>query len=148
MTTLEQVKAWRLLLGQLSKIPDYNMRIAMKEELRRKALKDWGWVPGEQTNFSVEPELDSWEKEFVEDIRDTVEFGVDVRKEKRTETRTDAIINMADFIRNGGTIQDMPEDIRTPDVVKQFYDELTRQGDELIAQLDNTIKRQKNDYNL
>lgn len=136
MTTLDQVKAWNNLNAELNNIPDRNVGIAMREDLRRRALKDWGWVPGETMATMAEPELDDWEKEFLMDVKDTIEFGVDVRKDKHKEAIADARTNMLFFVRTGGMLDQIPQDIRTPYIEKLYYEMLREIGRESLEQAD------------
>lgn len=145
MTTLEQVKTWAWLMKELNKIPDYNTRVAMREDLRRKALRDWGWVPGESTPFSEEkaPELDSWEEEFYEDMKDSEEFRVDVRKDKRKTTLNETRMNIRQFIREGGDYTEIPEDIRTPEFQELFCEEIRKYGEDAIESYKAVTKNNK-----
>ena len=138
MTTLDQVKAWNNLNTELNKIPDRNLRIAMREDLRRRALKDWGWVPGETIATTAEPELDDWEKEFLMDIKDTIEFGVDARKDKEDETVA-ARAAMLFFVRTGGELNQIPQDIRSPYIEQLYYEMLRGIGRESLEQADIVI---------
>lgn len=154
MTTLEQVKAWNKLLADIAKVPDYNLRVALKEEFRRKAIKDWGWVPGENTSLckkEPEPDLDDWEKEFLMDIRDAIEFGVDTRKEKREKAKALAIeakLRMLSWIREGHSLYEIPEEIRKPPIVALYNECEKYLRDELWAQVENVTKKAENDKNL
>jgi len=144
LTTLEQVKAWNWLMAQVAQVSDYNVRLAMKEEFRRKALRDWGWVPGEKIKPEQEPELDDWEKDFLTDVRDVVEFGVDIRKEKREQTLAmacEAKIAMLDWIRTGHDLYDIPVEIRRPPIVALYNECEKYLRDELMAQIDNVTKK-------
>lgn len=138
MTTLEQVKTWNFLMAEVNKVPDNALRIAMKEDFRRKALRDWGWVPGE-TATNPDPDLNEWEKEFLMDIRDSIEFGVDARQDKHEEEIHETRTTMWFFVRTGGKLADIPANIRTPYIEELYYETLKQIGAEVLQQADNVI---------
>lgn len=141
MNTQEQTKAWKFLKDCVSKIQDPTLRNVMMAEFRKRAKQDWGFNPdskyGVAKNESVK--LDDWEKEFVADIKDTITFKIDTREEKRKKTTKEAHARMMQFIETGGTLADIPEDIRTDSIVKLFYECLNEYGDQLIEEADKLI---------
>lgn len=139
MTTLEQARAWKWLMNELKKVQDPTVHMAMKEDLKRKALRDWGWVPGETsaTAPASDAELDDWERDFVNDVKDSATFNLDTRVDKRIAELRQVKVNMLEFIRNGGVLLDIPQEIRTPDIENLYYECLHEYGDELMAQIDN-----------
>lgn len=135
MTTLEQAKAWEWLMTQVNKVQDYNMRAAMLEDLKRKALRDWGWIPGNSASretIEVVPDLDEWEKDFYRDIKIAQNYGADIRKDKRKATLNELRANIREFIREGGDYTEIPEDIRTPEFQEMFCEEIRKYGEDAI----------------
>lgn len=136
MKTAKQVRAWNWLMACVAKTPDKNMRIAMIEDFRRKAQRDWGWVPGETTATASDNmvELDAWEMDFLKRIRIAQTLNVIVGTDKRNQTLAEAQLNMREFLREGGCLNDIPENIRTKDIEDLYYQTLYQYGDELMMQ--------------
>lgn len=144
MKSLDEVNAWLNLCEQINKIQDYKLRIAMREDMRRRALAAWGWVPGEKPRFNTEPELDEWEKEFLMDVRDAIEFGVDPhpeRREKALQIAAATKVAMLDWIRIGHSLYEIPEEIRQPPIVALYNECEKYLRDELWAQVENVTKK-------
>jgi len=136
----DRVQAWKFLQQQTAKVSDPVLRNAMMAEFRRRALAEWGYCPGDGTlakNSDVV--LDEWEKEFVTDIRDADAYGIDTRTEKRAETQRATKNNMRLFVLHGGTLSEIPADIRTPDIEALYYECLREYGAELRKHADSLI---------
>lgn len=142
MTALDQVKAWNTLMQKINQVPDRDYRIALQEEMRRRALKTWGWVPGTKAPMNEEPELDEWEKEFLMDVRDAIEFGVDTRAAKRELEKGFEVlakIEMLNWIREGHNFYEIPAEIKTPQLAALYNECEVYLRDELFAQVDNVV---------
>ena len=131
---------WKYIKDQLKLVQDPILKNIMLAEFRKRAVRDWGFDP-EGKSLNKEIVLDDWEKELVEDINDFKSFGVDNRVEKREKTRKEAKARMKDFISKGGSLKDIPEDIRTDNIKKLFYECLFEYGDEIMAEADRFIKK-------
>lgn len=143
MNELEKIRAWSTLKQELSKIYDYNTRVVYYKAFLARACNEWGFnpdKPGQQPTIES-VELDDWEKEFVEDINDTIVFGIDVRKEKRQKELDLCHKNMRKFIRKGNTIKNIPNNLLSPDIVKIYVEELLHEGDELLELADSVINQ-------
>lgn len=141
MNEFEKIRSWNILKDQISKIYDYKTRSIYYKALLARACAEWGFNPERPGQpIQNEPvELDDWEKEFVEDINDTVVFGIDVRKNKREKEKTEAHARMLQFVEHGGKVSDIPDDIRTDTIVKLYYDCLLEQGNNIIAETDRLL---------
>lgn len=132
-----RVQAWKFLQQNVAKLSDPILRNAMMAEYRRRVLAEWGYCPGDgavATNKDVA--LDEWEKEFVQDIKDSDAYGIDTRATTRATTRHEAKNNMRQFLLDGGKLSDIPANIRTPDIEALYYECLHEYGDELMAHVD------------
>lgn len=138
MNELEKIRAWNTLKTHLGSIYDYQTKSVYYKALLARACAEWGFNPDKpgQQLATESVELNDWEKEFVEDINDTVVFGIDVRKEKREQTVKEAYNRMLQFIEQGGKISDIPEDIRTDTIKKLYYDCLFKHGDNIMTEAD------------
>ena len=142
------VKAWKDLENAVNKIQDKVLLNTMMAELKQKALKEWGFFPKTgQLAKKEEIKLDKWEKEFVEDIKKTEDFEIDVRKEKRKETEKEAHIRMADFIEKGGKFSDLPEDLQNKYIAKLYIDVFFEKMDNCIKNLDFLEKKSLQENN-
>lgn len=141
MNIQEQTKVWKFLKDCVSKVVDPTLRNVMMAEFRKRAKQDWGFNPdskyGVAKNESVE--LDDWEKEFVADINDMITFKIDTREEKRKKTAKEAKARMMQFIESGGTLADIPDDVRSDTVDKLYHDCLMEYGDNLLAEANRII---------
>lgn len=141
MNIQEQTKAWKFLKDCVSKVVDPTLRNVMMAEFRKRAKQEWGFNPdskyGVAKNESVE--LDDWEKEFVADINDMITFKIDTREEKRKKTAKEAHARMMQLIVSGGTLEDIPDDIRSDTIDKLYYQCLMEYGDQIMQEADRFI---------
>lgn len=132
MTAQNYAQAWKFLKEQTSKVQDPILRNAMMAEFKKRALKEWGFNPDDASIYQGdESDLDSWEKEFVNDINDSITYGIDTREDKRKTTEKETRARIRLMIRNGESIADVPDEIRTPHIEKLFLEELHNYGKEL-----------------
>lgn len=146
LTPLQQASSWKWLKEQVEKIPDPTLRNTIMAEFRKRALREWGYCPddrrGVAKNESVE--LDEWEQQFVDDIKKSIMFDLDVREQKREKEIKEAKARMCDFIEHGGMLEDIPEDIRTPFITNLYYESLSQVGSWIIEQA-KTLMGETND---
>lgn len=142
MNELEKLRAWKQLKEMVAKIYDPKTRQMYYRALLARATNEWGFNPEKPSdtkpNFEY-LELDDWEKEFVEDIKDSITFGFNVRKQKQNREYIETRKNMREFIRKGGTLKDIPDDIRTPHIVNIYMKELLFEGDEILELADSVL---------
>ena len=144
MNELEKIRSWNTLKESISKIYDIPTKRSYYKALLARAIQEWNFNPenpGFTPKEAIVPELDDWEKEFVQDITDSQTFGFNVRKLKQNQEFIQARRNMRNFINHGGTLKDIPEDIRTPHITNLYVTELLYAGDELFELADDLIKR-------
>lgn len=121
MTPQEKAQAWKNLKQMVSKVVDPTLRTMMMAEFRQRAIADWGFDP--ETSAPTAPqqvELDDWEKALVQDIKDYKDYGVDLHN--RADPKQEAHNRMLSFIDGGGTLADIPENIKT-DYIKTLYNQ-------------------------
>lgn len=138
-------QSWKFLKDYVSKIQDPTLRNVMMAEFRKRAKRDWGFNPDSKYGVAKnEPiELDAWEKEFVEDIEKAIKYEIDTREEKRKKTAKEAHARMMQFIQSGGTLSDIPEDIRTETIIRLYHDCMQEYGDNLMAEANRIIGAQQ-----
>lgn len=141
---MNKAQSWKFLKENLSKITDRVLRNVMTGEFRKRAIAEWGFDPETgEISCGLDYLLDDWEKEFINDINDTLTYGIDTREDKRKETEKQARASMRQMIRNGESLEDIPEDIRTPHIEKLFLSEMLNYADELIKCADDLINEPK-----
>lgn len=119
MTPQEKAQAWKNLKQMVAKVIDPTLRTTMMAEFRQRAIADWGFDPETSTpTNSQQVELDDWEKALVQDIKDHKDYGVDLHN--RADPKQEAHNRMLSFIDGGGTLADIPENIKT-DYIKNLY---------------------------
>ena len=141
MNEFEKIRAWNALKNEISKIYDCKTRVVYYKALLAHACAEWGFNP-EKPGQPIQNELvelDDWEKEFVEDINDTIVFGIDVRKDKREKEQKETHVRMLHFVEHGGKLSDIPDDIRTDTIKKLYYKCVLEHGDNIIAEADRLL---------
>lgn len=122
LTPSQQAQAWKQLKGMVAKVEDPILRNAMMAEFRKRAIRDWGYCPDDKYSIAKKDtvELGDWEKELLKDIQKAELFELDTRAEKRETERKELEKNMYFFIKDGGSLTDIPPEIRTDTVVDAY----------------------------
>lgn len=145
MNELEKIRVWHALKDQIGKIYDYKTRSVYYKAFLARACSQWGFNPEKPgqpiQNESVE--LDDWEKEFVEDIKDSITFGFNVRKQKQNREFIETRRNMREFIQQGGTLKDIPENIKSKNIVDIYVKELLFEGAEILELTDFVLNKEQ-----
>lgn len=127
MTPLEIAHSWRQLEGFLARIPDPILRNSIQLELEKRAINQWGYCPSEQQLYKEVkeekiPELNDLEQSIYDRIQAFAQYGVDLRtKEDKQKLYNETFNRMCQFVNQGGTYYEIPEDIRC-DSIKEIYD--------------------------
>ena len=139
--TQNYAQAWKFLKEQTAKVRDPLLRNAMMAEFRTRALNEWGFDPetGDLPTIN-DVKKDDWEEEFVEDMAVAEKFNIDTREEKRKKTLDETCACMQQFINNGHTLVDIPEELRTPFITNLYLKCLYRQGDVLLQAADDLLE--------
>lgn len=138
---VNHTQIWKYLKTQLALVQDYTLRNVMTAEFRKRAIHDWGFNPDSKYGVAKTEsvELDPWEKELVADIEKAQKYEIDTRVSKRGKTAKETKARMLDFISRGGSLKDIPEDVRTDTIIKLYYECLNEYGDQLMAEADRFI---------
>lgn len=139
--TQNYAQAWKFLKEQTARVRDPILRNVMIAEFRKRALNEWGFDP-ETTNISTDSDvsLTDWEQDFVQDIQDTISYGFDTREEKRKKILDETCACMQQFVNDGHTLSDIPEELRTPFITDLYLKCLYRQGDVLLQAADDLLE--------
>lgn len=141
MNELEKIKAWEYLKTEIAKIHDPKTRSLYYRAFLSRCIDEWGFNPENPTSSQKNTvSVDDWEKDFVQDIQDTISYGIDTREEKRKKTLDETIASMRQFVSLGGKLPDIPDDIRTPYIEKLYTDALLRECDEWCQAADFLIQ--------
>ena len=140
--TQQHAQAWKFIKSQIVRVVDPVLRNTMLAECRQRALNEWGFDPDNgRLATDADVVLSDWEKGFIDDIQKTASFELDVRKDQRETTLREARGRMRLFIEDGGTLADIPDDVRTPYIERLFYEVLFAYGDELMEVCDAVTNR-------
>ena len=120
----DYTQAWKFIKQETNKIQDDVLKNVIMADYRRRASDEWGFNPDTGIPSRENPDIDDWEQSFVDSIADSVTYGIDTRKEEREKTRKEFIQNMYNFAKNGGRLQDIPENLRSDYVVKTYFEML------------------------
>ena len=130
-------QSWKFLKDCVSKIQDPTLRNVMMAEFRKRAVRDWGFNPDSQygvaKNESVQ--LDDWDQEFISDIEKATKYEIDTRENKRKQTEQESHARMMAFIERGGTLSDIPDNIRTDTIERLYQDCLIEYGNKLTLEI-------------
>lgn len=139
--TQNYAQAWKFLKEQTARVRDPILRNVMIAEFRKRALNEWGFDP-ETTNISTDSDvsLTDWEQDFVQDIQDTISYGFDTREEKRKKILDETCACMQQFVNDGHTLSDIPEELRTPFITDLYLKCLHKQGDVLLQAADDLLE--------
>lgn len=118
----DKIKSWQLLKKQLAQLQDPCLKKAYMLEFRKRALNDWGFDP-ETSKFATKDDIqfDDVEKEIIKAINAYNDFGVKTKRELSTKEVDKAKTNMYFFIKSGGTLVDLPEDLRNSEFIQNLY---------------------------
>lgn len=128
MTPEEKSRRWRWLENLIDKIQDPILRNSYLYELSECAKRDWGYCPSNRKIKEPELVLEDWEQEFLEEVKIASEYGVvpwddSVGEENRRW--------MMGFVRSGGELSMLPEDVRCSYVDSLYTECLLEYGKEM-----------------
>lgn len=139
--TQNYAQAWKFLKEQTAKVHDPLLRNAMMAEFRKRALNEWGFNPDNGDLPTIDDvKKDDWEEEFVEDMAVAEKFNIDTREEKRKKTLDETCACMQQFVNDGHTLSDIPEELRTPFITDLYLKCLHKQGDVLLQAADDLLE--------
>lgn len=120
----QYAQAWKFLKQQLARVQDPILRNTMLAEFRQRALSEWGFDP-DNGNLAQDDDivLNDWEQGLVQDIELRKVYGVEPRKAKREHEIKEARARIRIFIERGGSLSDIPDEIRTPYITQMYLDE-------------------------
>lgn len=140
MNELERIRTWSTLKEHLSKFTDIKAKQMYYKAFLVRAINEWGFNPEKPGTTISNIELTDWEKEFVEDIHDAISFCIDTRVGKREQTDADCRASMMKFVRDGGTMTDIPEHIRCESIDKIYHDCRDKYHKEMMELADYGVK--------
>lgn len=136
MSYLQNLKGWNWLMQMLEKIQDPKTKKLYKDSLLLKAIESWGFNPErpQKITEATKPMLTKEEERLCEIIKIYNEYGIDIRtedeKNESQKRKKEFLINMYEFVKNGGRLIDLPEDLLKSkyatdtyfQMVKKLYD--------------------------
>lgn len=135
----QYAQAWKFLKQQLARVQDPILRNTMLAEFRQRALSEWGFDPDNGKLAQDEDiVLTDWEQDLLQDIERFQTYGIK-NKARMKAVEAEAIENMRQFIRDGGSLADIPADIRSPHIDELYYECLVSMGKDTMAQADQVI---------
>lgn len=135
----QYAQAWKFLKQQLARVIDPILRNTMLAEFKQRALSEWGFDPDNGKLAQDEDiVLQDWEQDLLQDIERFQTYGIK-NKARMKAVEAEAIENMRQFIRDGGSLADIPADIRSPHIDELYYECLVSIGKDTMAQADQVI---------
>lgn len=141
MNELGKIKTWEHIKTEISKIYDPKTRSLYYRAFLSRCIDEWGFNPENPTSTQKNTVIfDEWEQDFAQDIQDTISYGIDTREDKRKKTLDETCAYMRQFVNDGHTLSDIPEELRTPFITDLYLKCLYRQGDVLLQAADDLLE--------
>lgn len=139
MNAQEKAIAWKYIQDALDKIVDPVLKKSMFGEMYARAERYWGYCPSDEKP-SNDVELEDWQTEFLEEINVASLYGVSMYDEQRSKNiEKENRLWMNRFVRAGGDLCDLPEDVRCKYVDDLYLDCLFEYGKEIDIQIKNLV---------
>lgn len=128
MTPQEKARAWSELEQMIEKIQDPVLRKSMLSEMAMRARAEWGYCPSDKEIPDPELVLEEWEQKFLDELSVAQAYGVvpwddSVGGENKRW--------MMGFVRSGGELSMLPEDVRCSYVDSLYTECLLEYGKEM-----------------
>ena len=119
----KHVQAWKYIESNLAKVPDPLLRNSMRAELEKRALTEWGFCPTKEDCLENKPEIQftGWRKEFLDAVRLAQKFKFKRSQESKDKLLLETCYNMAEFVNDGNTLEDMPKDLQESEFIRKLY---------------------------
>ena len=141
MNEIEKIKIWENIKTEIAKIHDQKTRSIYYRGLLARAMNTWGFNPEKPTHGQKNSVIvDDWEKEYLEDLQESISYGLDTREEKRKKTLDETRKNMRNFVRAGNKLEDIPKEIRTKHICNLYFEELFKIGSDLAQCVDDLME--------
>lgn len=134
MNAQERAKAWRLLEQMVGKIVDPVLRRSILGELATRAKLEWGYCPSVKEIPEEEVQLEDWQRDFLDEVKIASAYGIVPKNE---EIEKENRLWMMRYVRDGGTLAGIPDEIRCEYVDGLYYECLFKYGDEIAVQVEN-----------
>lgn len=137
MTAQDRAKAWTTIETMVAKIQDPVLRKAVLGDMAMRAKMEWGYCPSTKQITPAEIELEDWQRQFLEEVKVGIAYGVpiwsdDVHRENKAW--------MTKYVRQGGLLSGIPNDIRCEYVDDLYWECLKSEGQELLDLCDYVTK--------
>lgn len=134
MNAQEKAQSWKMLEQMVDRIVDPVLRRSMLGELAARARMEWGYCPSDKDIPEVGVQLEDWQREFLDDLKVGLSYGfVPHNEEMEKENR----LWMLRFVWNGGSLSEIPDDVRCEYVDKLYWECLKKYGDDLMIAAEN-----------
>lgn len=137
MTPQEKARAWSEIEKMIEKVVDPVLRKSMLSDLAMRARAEWGYCPSEKEIPDPELALEEWEQKFLDELAVAQAYGVVPWDDS---VHRDNYFWMMKFVRSGGDLGDIPDDVRSEYVDKLYFDCLLKYGWEIEQQMEHLIK--------
>lgn len=124
MDYMGKLKVWNAVKEAINKIYDPKTKKLYYKTLLLKAIDEWGFNPENPTKIkqSTEIKLEKWEQEVLDRIKAAQEYGIDIRTaEEKKNLDIGFRVEMLKFVKEGGKLSDLPENLRHEKVIIDGY---------------------------
>lgn len=144
MTVQDRARAWSMLERMVAKIQDPVLRNAVIGDMAMRAKMEWGYCPSTKQVEPADVELEDWQRDFLEQVKIGVAYGVctfsdDVHRDNKAW--------MTRYVRRGGMLSGIPDDVRCEYVDDLYWECLKAEGEELMGLCDYIEQKMINENN-
>ena len=127
MNDYQRLQTWNKIKETLKGIIDPKTNRLYHDALLLKAIREWGFNPEKQDKLKKQEniELNDEEKNILKRIKAAQEYGIDIRtQEEKDNLDKEFRLSMLDFVRTGGNLDDLPDNLRNSKVIIDGYFEI------------------------
>lgn len=129
MNDYKKLQSWNKIKDMLKSIVDPKANRLYHDTLVLKAIREWGFNPEKPDKLIKQEniELTDNEKYFLKRIKAAQEYGLDIRtQEEKDNLDKEFRLSMLDFVRKGGGLDELPDNLRYSKCIIDGYFEAVK----------------------
>lgn len=129
MNDYQKLQAWNKIKDMLKGIIDQKTNRLYHDTLLLKAIREWGFNPEKPDKIIKQEtiELNDDEKKLLKQIKVAQEYAIDIRtQEEKDKLDKEFRLSMLDFVKTGGNLDDLPDNLRHSKCIVDGYFEAVK----------------------
>ena len=129
MNDYQKLQSWNKIKDMLKNIIDPKANRLYHDTLVLKAIREWGFNPEKPDKLIKQEniELTDYEKKMLKQIKAAQEYGIDIRtQEEKDNLDKEFRLSMLDFVRKGGSLDELPDNLRYSKCIIDGYFEAVK----------------------